>query len=51
MRYLDLASLENLNSYLSGIDVGDCVLNGRVEAYTSTKYRCLCVFRCLYGAH
>jgi hypothetical protein len=35
MKYLDLPALENINTHLSSVDVGDRVLNGRIEAYTS----------------
>jgi hypothetical protein len=34
MKYLDVPELENLNKRLNAIDLGDRILNARLEAYT-----------------
>lgn len=36
MKYLESPALSQLSSFLNSIDVGDCLVHGRVEAYTCT---------------
>jgi len=34
MKYLDIAGLAAINARFEAIDVGDCIINGRIEAYS-----------------
>jgi hypothetical protein len=37
MKYLENPALENLSNYLSNREIGGCVLNGRVEAFSCKR--------------
>lgn len=41
MKFLDLATLSRINSFLDSVDVGDLIVKGDLEAY-SCEHACLC---------